>query len=50
MSSVSRTLAHRNLSPDFMEELKQELRASLLVGSMEKPAKLASYAGQGPLK
>jgi RNA polymerase sigma-70 factor, ECF subfamily len=38
-----------NPSPDFIDEVEQRLWDAALIGSNSAPAKLASYAGRGPL-
>jgi RNA polymerase sigma-70 factor (ECF subfamily) len=42
-------LRHIDASPAFVDEIEQRLWDALLVGTIEVPPKLASYAGRGPL-
>lgn len=48
-SQVPLYVASLRLPGDALEELRQELRARVLVGSEGAPARLTHYLGQGPL-
>nr|WP_255216340.1 sigma-70 family RNA polymerase sigma factor [Pseudenhygromyxa sp. WMMC2535] len=36
-------------SPDFIDDIKQRVRTKLLVAEGERPARIRSYAGRGPI-
>jgi RNA polymerase sigma-70 factor (ECF subfamily) len=49
-SVIARVLGRRKASPELAEEVQQQLAEKLLVGQGERPARIAEYRGQGPLK
>ncbi len=46
---IPRMLSHMKLSPSALDEIAQQVRLKLLVGSETAPPKIASYAGRGKL-
>ncbi|MBL4632483.1 MAG: hypothetical protein JKY56_01350 [Kofleriaceae bacterium] len=46
---IPRMLSHMKLSPSALDEIAQQVRFKLLVGSETDPPKIASYAGRGKL-
>lgn len=49
-SVIARVLGRRKASEDLAAEVQQQLAEKLLVGQGERPARIAEYRGQGPLK
>jgi RNA polymerase sigma-70 factor (ECF subfamily) len=49
LSRIREFAASVDASPAFVGELSQRLRARLLVGDGERPARIATYSGRGPL-
>lgn len=49
LSSIERHMPQRLRQAEHIDEIKQEVRIKLLIHTMGKPSKLASYCGQSPL-
>jgi RNA polymerase sigma-70 factor (ECF subfamily) len=47
---IDAKLARMSPDPGFAEEVKQRVRAKLFVQDVERPARIASYAGRGDLR
>jgi RNA polymerase sigma-70 factor (ECF subfamily) len=49
LSRIREFAASVDSSPEFVNELTQQLRARVLVGDAERPPRIASYSGRGSL-
>lgn len=50
LASIEGAVARIDREPSFADAVRQELRVKLLVGDGSSPARIAAYAGRGPLK
>ena len=50
LASLDLLVARARLTPDALDELRQRLRESLFLPREGKPARIADYAGRGPLE